>query len=528
MNFMCSCNLAAILCIIALTVSTTDAGKILLKPAGPGEHNSHRIIMELIASLLAGDGHEAVLLLGDEFPNTKPVTYRTLTWTSQKSDQWSSNEEMREEHLEQYLEQYCELLLTNRKLLRLLTSENFDLVVLDELSLCDFLLIKLLQKQFVIIGTIGLTLVQSESPPMLSYIPSGSLTSFGSDHLTFTERLQNVLHYYMESMMMYFLVERGTNKLGQNLGILQGGESVSSIRREASMIFPMTNYPFEYPQPLVPNVKPIGGLTARPVENLQGITRFISAAKNKPLVLVTFGTLFGRMKHMEEDDLDNLLKAFERLSSYHFVWSLDKTNWKRKLPDNVQIFSQLPQNDLLGLNQTVLFISHCGINSIFEAIYHAVPILALPLHGDQFRNAAKVHGRGLGISLDYRKGFTDDHIVFAVESIVENFRYKDNMQRLSEIFKAAPMKPEDVLKNWINYTLNTNGAHHLRSGSIDLHIFQYWLLDVFLAFLALSVGSFAIALYVAAKISRWLDKDKVKSGASSKQNPKLKRKVKTK
>ena len=57
----------------------------------------------------------------------------------------------------------------------------------------------------------------------------------------------------------------------------------------------------------------------------------------------------------------------------------------------------LPQNDVLGHAQTRAFLSHCGANSLYEAAYHGVPIVALPFFGDQPGAPCMMH------LLDWRK-----------------------------------------------------------------------------------------------------------------------------
>ena len=55
----------------------------------------------------------------------------------------------------------------------------------------------------------------------------------------------------------------------------------------------------------------------------------------------------------------------------------------------LQVVPWLPQNDVLGHKQTKLFLSHCGSNSVYEAAYHGVPMVAIPFGGDQPMNADK-------------------------------------------------------------------------------------------------------------------------------------------
>jgi hypothetical protein len=53
-------------------------------------------------------------------------------------------------------------------------------------------------------------------------------------------------------------------------------------------------------------------------------------------------------------------------------------------------------NDVLGHPATRLFISHCGIHSIWEAAFHGVPVIGVPFQQEQAANAAKLASRGMG------------------------------------------------------------------------------------------------------------------------------------
>lgn len=49
-----------------------------------------------------------------------------------------------------------------------------------------------------------------------------------------------------------------------------------------------------------------------------------------------------------------------------------------------------PQTDILAHPGVKAFVTQSGINSLYEAAYHAVPMVSVPLIGDQINNAAKV------------------------------------------------------------------------------------------------------------------------------------------
>ena len=60
------------------------------------------------------------------------------------------------------------------------------------------------------------------------------------------------------------------------------------------------------------------------------------------------------------------------------------------LTSNIQVVDWAPQNDVLGHPAVVAFVTQAGSHSTYEAAYHAVPMVAVPLMADQINNAVKV------------------------------------------------------------------------------------------------------------------------------------------
>lgn len=60
------------------------------------------------------------------------------------------------------------------------------------------------------------------------------------------------------------------------------------------------------------------------------------------------------------------------------------------LGPNIKTIKWAPQNDVLGHPAVGVFLTQGGINSLYEAAYHAKPVVTIPLIADQEGNAVKV------------------------------------------------------------------------------------------------------------------------------------------
>ncbi|CAK5072109.1 unnamed protein product [Meloidogyne enterolobii] len=82
----------------------------------------------------------------------------------------------------------------------------------------------------------------------------------------------------------------------------------------------------------------------------------------------------------------------------------------------------LPNLKFLGKTNTKLFISHCDLNSLNEAMYAGVPLICIPYAADEFYNASLVEHLGIGIYVHLGEGFAEA-LRGALKSIlVDNFR----------------------------------------------------------------------------------------------------------
>jgi hypothetical protein len=137
---------------------------------------------------------------------------------------------------------------------------------------------------------------------------------------------------------------------------------------------------------------------------------------------------------MVKEDYVNLAQAFKDLAPTRVLWPLLPSNLPQGLTladlplgPNVLVVPWVDYNDVLGHPATRLFISHCGIHSMWEAAFHGVPVIGVPFQMEQRENTLKLASHGMGEvnkeSVAYRgKWVKKSSIIFKRETMRELVR----------------------------------------------------------------------------------------------------------
>lgn len=98
-----------------------------------------------------------------------------------------------------------------------------------------------------------------------------------------------------------------------------------------------------------------------------------------------------------------------------------------EIPKNIYAYSFVPQLEVL--QHTDVFLTHCGMNSVNEAIAYGVPMVAMPLINDEISNADRIAELGIGKKIRFfpksAKGLYE-----AVMEVATNPSYKDAISNL--------------------------------------------------------------------------------------------------
>ena len=148
-----------------------------------------------------------------------------------------------------------------------------------------------------------------------------------------------------------------------------------------------------------------------------------------------------------------------------------------------------------------------------EAIDRGVPLLVIPFFYDQFDNAELITSRSLGLSLD-RNSVTVENIRAAINEIMSNPEYQQNMLRLRQVTKDEPMAPQEKFVWWVEYAIrNRDMLRYLKCKGVDLPFYQRYFIDVIFVLLSLTFLSFVAVrrCLIAIKIHVQLLRQSIKT-----------------
>ncbi|XP_075058920.1 UDP-glucuronosyltransferase 2A1-like isoform X2 [Mixophyes fleayi] len=494
--------------------NTVSPGKVLAWPT----EASHFLNLKTVLEELTHKGHDVTVLVhsafdikGNDTDSALKFEEFSVPFTKEKLENfldefislwiydapnmsyWEFYEQMKkymQEHLKRN-ELVCSGVIKNKLLLKNLKEEKFDVVISDPLTPCGELIAELLGVPFVYsfrfsMGN-SMERLCGHLPAPFSYVP-GTMADL-TDKMSFVERLKNIKFYIFQDIFFHLVFAWFWD--GYFTEALGRPTSLCEIMGKAELWLIRTYWDFEYPRPTIPNFQYVGGLHCKPAKPLpEEMENIVQSSGDHGIVVFSLGSMVKNLT----DERSNVIAAALSQLPQKVIW-----RYSGKKPDtlgeNTVLYDWIPQNDLLGHPKTKAFITHGGTNGIYEAIYHGIPMVGMPLFADQPDNIIHMKTKGMAVMLDINKMQTQD-LVDAVNTVINNPTYKENAMRISSIHHDQPIKPLDRAVFWIEFVMRHKGAKHLRPASHDLTWYQYHCLDV-IGFLLICLFTL---LYITIKI----------------------------
>ncbi|XP_037998622.1 UDP-glucuronosyltransferase 1A1-like isoform X9 [Motacilla alba alba] len=480
--------------ILLLLPGLSDGGKLLVVPMV----GSHWLSMQEVVEKLSERGHEVVVLVPEVswlLKTTQAYTVVTYPVSQTVEELDNAFQEYLAVHLTQKpfplnaLAMYnasvhtagllfgqCKDLFHNQETLRFLEQSGFDAILTDPILMCGTILAHHLSLPFVFFMRgfpCNLHFAAPQCPSPLSYIPR--LFSFNSDRMTFFQRVENALISLLElDYCNGFYAEA----LKLSAEVLQRDVSLMDLVNPAAIWILRFDFVFEYVRPVMPNMVFVGGINCAKKKPLpKEFEAMVNASGEHGIVVFSLGSMVSEIPMKKAMEIAEGLGTVPQTVFWRYTGKAPPN-----LPKNVKLVKWLPQNDLLAHPKTRAFITHGGSHGVYEGICNAVPMVLMPLFGDQMDNAKRVESRGAGLTLNILE-MTSNDISNALKAVINDKKYKENIQRLSDLHLDRPIHPLDLAVHWVEFVMRHKGAPHLRPAAHDLNWVQYHSLDV-IAFLA--------------------------------------------
>uniref|UniRef100_A0A5F8GSS4 UDP-glucuronosyltransferase n=1 Tax=Monodelphis domestica TaxID=13616 RepID=A0A5F8GSS4_MONDO len=475
---------------------TAGSEKLLVLPID----GSHWLSMRDVTEELSKKGHEIVVLAPDvnlllkesKFYKRKlfPVSYsqaelekRFQTFGHRLFDErsflgtaWA--EYCNNRHIIDLFFFNCDSLLKEQETIRYLEESKFDALLTDPALPCGVILAEHLAIPSVYFFRgfpCALEHAMSRTPNPVSYIPR-CYTAF-SHQMTFFQRVINFLVADLESLLFKDLY---TKYLKIASDFLKREVALPALYAKGSIWLLRYDFVFEYPRPIMPNMAFVGGINCKQRKKLrQEFEAYVNASGEHGVVVFSLGSMVSEIPMAKAMEIAEALGTIPQTVLWRYTGKPPSN-----LAKNTKLVKWLPQNDLLAHPKARAFITHAGSHGIYEGICNGVPMVLMPLFGDQMDNAKRMESRGAGVILNVLD-MTSSDLSKALKTVINDKSYKENIMRLSALHKDRPIDPLNLAVFWVEFVMRHKGAPHLRAAAHDLNWIQYHSLDVIAFLLAI-------------------------------------------
>ncbi|XP_052742279.1 uncharacterized protein LOC112052352 [Bicyclus anynana] len=385
----------------------------------------------------------------------------------------------------------CQLLLEDENIQNLLESESKYDVAIVELFNSDCALALAKKFDAPVVGITSHMLLPWHYRRFgVPYNPSFVMFDFlkGGTKPTFFDRIiRTVLYQHIN-----FIHEYITHYLEQNIIEEQLGEvtSLSELAKDIKVVLVYQNFILTGSTLAPPNVIEVGGYhVAKPKPLPEDLRKFIEDSEHG-VIYISFGTILNGAS-MPKDKLQHIINALAELPQ-RVIWRWNKKSLPGD-PKNVFLSKWLPQNDILAHPKVIAFFSHCGLLGTTEAMYHGVPIVGMPIYGDQSSNAAAIEESGLGVQIPLDM-LTKEYLLQKFKIVLDP-EFRQKAKKLSEAWHDRPIKAIDSAIYWTEFAAKYSNFT-FRSPAADVPLYQYLCLDVIIVVITFIVINILIVKYV--------------------------------
>jgi len=311
--------------------------------------------------------------------------------------------------------------------------------------------------------------------------------------MSFMDRLKNqALVNFVDLYMIWwtsFMFSFQKDFLKSELGLDVNDPDTILTERLAiylSHSHPITHGAWQY----LPNIIEVGGLQLKDAQPLEGKLKEFMDSATEGAVLVSFGSAL-KPEQMPAEKIQVFVDTFKNLGmKVVWKWNVEMPG----LPDNIFLSSWIPQQDLLAHPNLKVFVTHGGLGSLVEAIYHKAVIVGVPLSNDQKPNLLRAVKHGYAVSLVW-DDMTAEELVGSIKRAMEDKTMAANLERIHNIYMDREEKPVKKAAWWVEYVCRHGTADWLKSVGEEVPFYQYHHLDIVLFLTTLLLLCLAVTFF---------------------------------
>ncbi|XP_045499747.1 UDP-glucosyltransferase 2-like [Colias croceus] len=385
----------------------------------------------------------------------------------------------------------CRVLLGDENVQNLWKSKaKFDVIVLEQFnSDCSLGLAYKLGAPVVAVNS-HFFMPWQFSRYGIAYNPSYVPFHFfgGGTKPTFYERVERTLfHAYCISAFKLWVQRVDQNTLAEYFNDIP---PLEELAKDIKFLLSYTSLMLSGSQLLPANIIEVGGYHVRKPNPLpEKIRKFIEDSEHG-VIYISFGSML-KANTTPKDRIEAIVAALSELPQ-RILWKWEETTLPGN-PKNIFISPWLPQNDVLAHPKVLAFFSHCGLLSSTEAMYHGVPMVGMPIFGDQPANAGFMEESGLGVQIQIGE-LTKDDLLDKFKTVLDP-GFRSRVKLISKAWHDRPQSPMDSAIYWTEFAARYSNFT-FKNPSVNVPLYQYYGLDV-LSFLIVCT---IIYLFIVVKI----------------------------
>ncbi|QED40646.1 EGT [Chrysodeixis includens nucleopolyhedrovirus] len=267
--------------------------------------------------------------------------------------------------------------------------------------------------------------------------------------------------------------------------------SVHELRNRVELLFLNTHAVFDNNRPVPPSVQYLGGLHLVKQNHLQanyatlnGFVKEFLDNSTQGVVYVSFGSGIVTTD-MDVEFRDMFLQVFASLP-YNVLWKYDDIIPISKLPTNVFTQAWFDQFEVLKHPNVKAFVTQGGVQSTDEAIEALVPVIGLPMMGDQAFNANKYTELGIGRALNTHT-VNAKQLIEAIVDVAESSNYRKKLLQLRHFIRHQAISPLQKAIWYTEHVITNKGKTMLKTKAANVSYSDYVMLNLCIPFVTVFV-----------------------------------------